>query len=45
MHRMKSSFGDQLKNREFGKQKVESALRCKLLNWFVMLGMPAFVWG
>ncbi len=45
MHRMKCSFGDQLKNREFGKQKIESALRCKLLNWFVMLGMPAFLWG
>lgn len=44
MHRMKCCFGDKLKNREFENQQTEAALRCKLLNLFVTLGMPAFAW-
>lgn len=45
MHRMKQAFGGKLKNRDFTNQMTEAALRCKLLNWFVALGMPAFVWN
>lgn len=45
MSRLKASFGDRLKNRLLPNQAVEAALRCKLLNWFVMLGMPLSVWG
>ncbi len=40
MNRLKASFGDRLKNRDPTNQKTEAALRCKLLNWFVALGMP-----
>jgi hypothetical protein len=45
MSRLKASFGDRLKNRLLPTQAVEAALRCKLLNWFVMLGMPLSVWS
>jgi len=45
MHRVKSAFGGRLKNREPPNQKTEVALRCKLLNRFVALGMPLSVWG
>ncbi len=38
--RLKTAFGERLKNREPPQQRTEVALRCKLLNWFVMLGMP-----
>jgi hypothetical protein len=43
--RLKASFGDRLKNRKLPNQAVEAALRCKLLNWFVMLGMPLSIWS
>jgi Transposase DDE domain len=43
--RVKASFGDRLKNRLLPNQAVEAALRCKLLNWFVILGMPLSVWS
>ena len=43
--RLKASFGDRLKNRTLPNQAVEAALRCKLLNWFVMLGMPLSLWS
>jgi hypothetical protein len=43
--RLKANFGDRLKNRLPPNQAVEAALRCKLLNCFVMLGMPLSVWG
>jgi hypothetical protein len=45
MSRLKASFGDRLKNRLLPTQKTEAALRCKLLNWFVMLGMPLSLWS
>jgi hypothetical protein len=45
MSRLKASFGDRLKNRKLPNQAVEAALRCKLLNWFVMLGMPLSLWS
>jgi hypothetical protein len=45
MGRMKTCFGDKLKNREFANQRTEAALRCKILNLFVTIGMPAFLWS
>jgi hypothetical protein len=45
MHRIKSCFGDRLKNREPPNQKTETRLRCKILNQFTRLGRPRFVWG
>jgi hypothetical protein len=45
MHRFKRCFGERLKNRKLKNQQTEVALRCKLLNLFVTLGMPAFEWG
>jgi hypothetical protein len=45
MSRMKAAFGDRLKNRQPLNQKTEVALRCRLLNWFVMLGMPLSMWS
>jgi hypothetical protein len=45
MSRLKAGFGDRLKNRELPNQQIETRLRCKLLNWFVVLGMPLFAWG
>ncbi len=45
MYRMKASFGDRLKNRKLVNQATEVALRCKLLNIFVALGMPMFAWS
>ncbi len=40
MSRLKGAFGERLKSREGPQQRTEVALRCKLLNWFVILGMP-----
>jgi len=45
MHRMKACFGSSLKNRTLDNQQTEVALRCKLLNLFVTIGMPAFLWS
>lgn len=45
MFRLKASFGDRFKNRTLANQATEVALRCKLLNAFVTLGMPLFAWG
>ena len=45
MSRLKAAFGDRLKNRKPPNQKTEVTLRCKLLNWFVMLGMPLSIWS
>jgi len=42
--RLKGAFGERLKNREPTNQQTEVALRCKLLNWFVLLGMPLSMW-
>ncbi len=44
MFRMKNTFGDKLKNRELPNQMVEAAIRCKILNLFVTLGMTSFIW-
>jgi hypothetical protein len=45
MHRMKTCFGDRLKNHTPTNQQTEATLRCKLLNLFVTIGMPTFVWS
>ena len=45
MFRMKCCFGAILKNRKLGNQKIESRVRCKILNRFTQLGMPQFVWN
>jgi hypothetical protein len=45
MHRFKKCFGEGLKNRKLPNQRTEAALRCKLLNFFVTLGMPLFAWS
>ncbi|MCL2153936.1 MAG: IS5 family transposase, partial [Oscillospiraceae bacterium] len=42
MFRMKTIFGGHLKNRLLRNQKVESRIRCKILNKFTMLGMPKY---
>lgn len=44
MSRLKGAFGDRLKNRKIENQKTETAIRCKILNMFVMLGMPLSLW-
>ncbi len=44
MSRLKTNFGGRLKNRKLVNQVTEAALRCKLLNWFVTLGMPLSTW-
>lgn len=44
VRRLKSAFGDRLKNRKPPNQKTEIAIRAKLLNWFVTLGMPLSLW-
>ena len=45
MYRMKTCFGNQLKNREIENQKTEARLRCKVLNHFTHLGLPDFEWS
>jgi len=45
MSRMKGAFGGKLKNRTIESQKTEAAIRCKLLNWFAVLGMPLSLWS
>ena len=45
MSRLKGAFSDRLKNRKIESQKTETALRCKILNMFVILGMPLSVWS
>lgn len=45
MYRIKRCFGGRLKSRKPPNQKTEVAIQCKLLNWFVALGMPVFTWS
>ena len=45
MCRMKCCFGDHLKNRLISNQKIETRLRCKILNKFTRLGLPLFEWN
>ena len=45
VHRFKTIFGGALKNRLLQNQRTESRLRCRILNRFTQLGLPAFVWS
>lgn len=45
MYRIKTVFGDELKNRELKNQATEVRLRSKLLNQFTQLGLPLFEWN
>jgi hypothetical protein len=45
MSRLKTAFGDKLKNRKLKNQITEAAIRCKLLNLFAMIGLPLSVWN
>jgi hypothetical protein len=45
MYRMKTCFGNVLKNRKLPTQKTEARLRCKILNKFTRLGLPKFEWS
>lgn len=40
VHRVKTIFGGQLKNRLLENQSTEARLRCRILNQFTRLGMP-----
>ena len=44
MYRMKTCFGDHLKNRLIPNQRTEARVRCKILNKFTRLGLPQFEW-
>jgi hypothetical protein len=44
MFRLKNTFGGKLENRKLSNQITEVAVKCKILNLFVTLGMPAFLW-
>lgn len=45
MHRMKTTFGGELKNRNLDNQRTEARLRCKILNYHVHLGLPLSTWN
>lgn len=45
MYRMKTCFGNVLKNRTLPNQKTETRIRCKILNKFTQLGLPKFEWS
>jgi hypothetical protein len=45
MYRIKSCFGDHLKNRLLPNQQTETRLRSKILNNFSQLGLPLFEWN
>lgn len=42
MFRLKTIFGDRLKNRLPETQKTEAQLKCKILNYFTQLGLPKY---
>jgi hypothetical protein len=44
MFRVKTIFGNKLKNRELPNQQTEGRLRSKALNKMTKLGMPKFEW-
>lgn len=45
MYRMKTCFGNVLKNRKLPAQKTEARSRCKILYKFTPLGLPQFEWS
>lgn len=44
MHRMKTTFGGELKNRSLDNQRSEVRIRCKILNQQNQLGLPLSTW-
>lgn len=44
MHRLKAVFGGKMKNRKIHNQKIESRIRCRVLNQFTQIAMPVFQW-
>jgi hypothetical protein len=45
MYRLKTCFGNVLKNRKLSNQRTEARLRSKILNKFTQLGLPQFEWS
>lgn len=45
MHRMKTTFGGELKNRNLENQRTEARLRCKILNQQNQIGLPDSTWN
>lgn len=45
MYRLKTCFGNALKNRALQNQRTEARLRSKILNKFTQLGLPKFEWS
>jgi hypothetical protein len=45
MHRIKTTFGGELKNRRLDTQQTEARLRCKILNQHNQLGLPPSIWN
>jgi Transposase DDE domain len=45
MYRLKTCFGNVLKNRKLQNQRTEARLRSKILNKFTQLGLPQFEWS
>ncbi len=45
MYRIKTIFGEGIKNRLMPNQRTEVRLRCKIQNHFTQLGLPDFVWN
>lgn len=44
MYRIKQLTGGSLRSREWGRQQVESDIKCLVINKMRSLGMPDFVW-
>jgi len=44
MHRVKTTFGGELKNRTLENQRTEVRIRCKILNQQTQLGLPPSKW-
>ena len=45
MYRLKTCFGNVLKNRKLRTQRTETRLRSIILNKFTQLGLPKFEWS
>ena len=45
MHRLKTTFGGELKNRRLDNQRTEARIRCKILNQQNQLGLPPSTWN
>lgn len=45
VHRIKTIFGPELKNRSLENQCTEARLRCKIVNRMTELGLPLFEWN